>query len=98
MKVFADAPGKLVLIGEYAVLENSPAIVAAVNRRATITIEKTGEDLSLLNLPHLKDSVPLAVDGGMIKPLVTPKSQLTTEVVNRVVSMLNRIIEKEDYG
>lgn len=95
MKVFADAPGKLVLIGEYAVLENSPAIVAAVNRRATITIEKTGEDLSLLNLPHLKDSVPLYADGAMIKPLVTPKSQLTTEVVNRVVSMLNRIIEKE---
>jgi phosphomevalonate kinase len=95
MKISATAPGKLVLLGEYAVLENSPAIVTAVNRRATITIEQTGQDISLLNLPHLKDSVPLDVDGAMIKPLVTSKSQLTTEVVNRVVSMLNRIIEKE---
>jgi phosphomevalonate kinase len=29
------APGKLVLLGEYAVLDGFPAIVAAVNRRAT---------------------------------------------------------------
>ena len=92
MKISATAPGKLVLLGEYAVLENSPAIVTAVNRRATITIEQTGQDISLLNMRHLKDSVPLAVDGALIKPLVTSKSQLTTEAVNRVVSMLNRII------
>jgi phosphomevalonate kinase len=31
----------------------------------------------------------------MIKPLVTPKSQLTADVVNRVVSMLNMIIVKD---
>ena len=28
------APGKLFLIGEYAVLEGGPAVLAAVNRRA----------------------------------------------------------------
>jgi phosphomevalonate kinase len=32
-----SAPGKLVLLGEYAVLEGAPAVVAAVDRRARVT-------------------------------------------------------------
>lgn len=34
----ASAPGKLILFGEYAVLEGAPAMVAAVDRRARVTI------------------------------------------------------------
>lgn len=33
------APGKLVLLGEYAVLEGAPAIVMAVDREALVTLE-----------------------------------------------------------
>lgn len=33
-----SAPGKLVLIGEYAVVDGFPAVVAAVSRRATATV------------------------------------------------------------
>lgn len=36
----AGAPGKLVLIGEYAVLDGAPAIVTAVDRRAQVTVEQ----------------------------------------------------------
>nr|MBA3501924.1 hypothetical protein [Deltaproteobacteria bacterium] len=32
--VIATAPGKLILTGEYAVLDGAPAIVTAVDRRA----------------------------------------------------------------
>ena len=41
----ATAPGKLVIAGEYAVLEGAPAIAAAVNKRAkaSVTAAKTGE-------------------------------------------------------
>ena len=39
MKISASAPGKLVLIGEYAVLEGAPAIVMAADRRAEALIE-----------------------------------------------------------
>ena len=34
----ASAPGKLVLLGEYAVLHGAPSLVLAVNRRATATL------------------------------------------------------------
>jgi phosphomevalonate kinase len=39
MTVAASAPGKVILLGEYAVLAGAPALVAAVDRRATATIE-----------------------------------------------------------
>ena len=38
MRVIASAPGKLVLLGEYAVLEGAPALVLAVNRRARVAL------------------------------------------------------------
>ena len=39
MRIRASAPGKIVLSGEYAVLDGAPAICAAVDRRAAVTIE-----------------------------------------------------------
>lgn len=36
--ITVSAPGKLFLIGEYAVLEKAPAILTAVNRRARVTL------------------------------------------------------------
>ena len=41
--LLASAPGKLVLCGEYAVLEGTPAISAAVNRRARVTLRETSD-------------------------------------------------------
>jgi phosphomevalonate kinase len=40
MMTTARAPGKLVLLGEYAVLEGAPALVAAVNRSAQVEVER----------------------------------------------------------
>ena len=40
----SSAPGKLVLAGEYAVLDGAPAICMAVNRRANVKIEAHGGD------------------------------------------------------
>jgi len=46
----ASAPGKLVLVGEYAVLEGAPAISAAVNIVATATIESAAQAASELHI------------------------------------------------
>lgn len=37
--IFAQAPGKLILLGEYAVLEGTPALVTAVDRYARATLQ-----------------------------------------------------------
>jgi len=41
MNVMASAPAKLVLLGEYAVLEGATALVAAVDRRVEVEIEQS---------------------------------------------------------
>lgn len=42
MPIVARAPGKLVALGEYAVLDGAPALVLSVDRYATATIEPDG--------------------------------------------------------
>lgn len=42
--ITASAPGKVLLCGEYAVLDGAPAVCMAVNARAKVTIEATRAD------------------------------------------------------
>lgn len=42
--VHASAPAKLVVAGDYAVLEGAPAVVIAVNRRACVNVEPRVDD------------------------------------------------------
>jgi len=48
----ASAPGKLVLVGEYAVLEGAPAISAAVNIFATATLQPAAKATSELHIAN----------------------------------------------
>jgi phosphomevalonate kinase len=57
MQVIASAPGKLVWLGEYAVLEGAPALVMAVNRRARVRLVKAN-DRGIRHASHGAD------DGG----------------------------------
>ncbi|MDR1820574.1 MAG: mevalonate kinase [Methanobrevibacter sp.] len=41
MESIASAPGKIILFGEHAVVYNQPAIAAAVDKRATISIKES---------------------------------------------------------
>lgn len=49
----ARAPGKLLLIGEYAVLDGAPALVMAVNRCVDVRIEPARGDSGRLSAPQL---------------------------------------------
>ncbi len=51
--VYATAPGKVVLSGEYAVLDGAPAIVIAVNRRARVTIRRLDSEPHRVTAPGL---------------------------------------------
>ncbi len=56
-RIIAKAPGKIVLSGEYAVLDGAPAIVAAVDRYAIAAIAASGDDWSSVSAPGYTDRV-----------------------------------------
>jgi phosphomevalonate kinase len=65
IELTASAPGKLVLLGEYAVLEGAPALVLAVNRRAQVRIETRNGGLCDVHAPDLGISgAVMAVDAA----------------------------------
>ena len=56
----ASAPGKLVLLGEYAVLEGAEALVMAVDRRVKVTLKRTYDSaLRILAPPLINQALPL---------------------------------------
>ena len=65
-ELMASAPGKLVLLGEYAVLEGARALAVAVDRRATVRITPRTDGVCVVSAPDLgvfNARMPLDVDG-----------------------------------
>jgi phosphomevalonate kinase len=53
MRVEASAPGKIVLCGDYAVLQGAPAVVLALQRRARVTLEPRTDGRTHLRAPEI---------------------------------------------
>ncbi len=49
--VMASAPGKVVLCGEYAVLDGAPAVCMAIDRRAMVTVTNIDGDYHRVSTP-----------------------------------------------
>lgn len=54
-KITVSAPGKLMLLGEHAVVYNRPCIVTAVDSRIKVTAETREDGLLVINAPQLQD-------------------------------------------
>ncbi|HLI17632.1 MAG TPA: hypothetical protein VKV22_05085 [Rhodanobacteraceae bacterium] len=76
MHVTASAPGKLVLLGEYAVLEGAPALVLAVNRRARVTLTTFDANAWEIVSPTLGLQARLQIQHGRAEWLDAPNDEL----------------------
>lgn len=63
-QIRASAPGKLVLAGEYAVLDGAAAISMAVDRRAVVTIGTRDGDCHAVSAPGFSESEGLFIGGS----------------------------------
>ncbi|HSP52757.1 MAG TPA: hypothetical protein VLO00_07670 [Cryobacterium sp.] len=62
----ASAPGKLFLLGEYAVLEGAPALLTAVDRRVQVTIDESRTGFWQVSAPNLGiRNLALGTDGTL---------------------------------
>ncbi len=54
--ITASAPGKLLLLGDHAIVYGQPCIVTAVNQRMFVTVSQTNDDLLTINAPDVEIS------------------------------------------
>lgn len=76
MRIAASAPGKLVLLGEYAVLEGAPALVLAVDRRARATLTPIAGDEWEFASPTFGRTAYLRIDAAGPEWCAAPPAEL----------------------
>ncbi len=89
-------PGKLILLGEYAVLHKAPALVAAIDRYLRITVKRVSGDNCTLKLPHLGAKVLFQVRDGEAEPL--PEQHVRSAAIDGLFAMINALIKKENWS
>lgn len=92
MKIEVSAPGKLVLLGEYAVLSGAPAMAMAVNRRARVELAPSESDRWTLIAPDLAPR-PVELDvgpGGVVRWIDEELGGERFTLVERLLRELDR--------
>ncbi|MGP1664529.1 MAG: mevalonate kinase family protein [Rhodanobacter sp.] len=91
MQVMATAPGKLVITGEYAVLEGAPALVLAIDRVARVTLQNASNAAYQISAPGLGlDAVcgQLDASGRMSWPALSAPTIKQLTLVSAVLETL----------
>ncbi len=92
MKVRASAPGKILWLGGYSVLEKgSAAYVTAVDKRCAVTAEKTGGNRIEIRAPQLKAKTEFSAGGEL--PL-----RKETLFVEKAVEACSRYLSEKGVG
>ncbi len=82
MKISVKVPGKLIILGEYAVLEGANAIVMAVDRYAIVTVDSSGES-DICRLTSSLEQTPLRFNFDKMGKLI-PDSHIPKEMISRM--------------
>lgn len=93
--ITVKTPGKLILLGEYAVLEQAPALVATVNKFCTIKLRPSQNDVFRIEAPNLDIpdfSFLLSEKGDVF--LANGHTELQQNKLSFVLSVLKYIHQK----
>lgn len=83
MSVSASAPGKLVLLGEHAVVYGYPCIVSAIEARVRVSVRVLGEDQVTLRVPGLPEPFMMNVEGVLRASRFPPAVRFVAFAVRR---------------
>ena len=61
-EIVVSTPGKIVISGEYAVLDGASSIVSTLNQRANISIHKSDKNYNIFSTSALESIFPFTID------------------------------------
>lgn len=83
MKVVVSAPGKIHLMGEHAVVWGKPAILTAIDKRLTATIEQSTSDLEIISndeISFIRDAIKIVCQEYQIEKLPALKIVVSSSI------------------
>ena len=87
-----SAPGKLFLLGEYAVLDGAPALLIAVDRRVDVTIDESRSGYWQVSTPGLGIEGLLLDDEGRLPAGLDPRRRMQLRLFDAVrEAVLSRV-------
>ena len=82
MKSIASAPGKIILVGEHFVVHGTPAILAAIDKRVTVTTTFTENKTIKVNSQLGTLEVPISSSYEEVKSEFRPFVYLANKIIN----------------
>ncbi|MGM0587609.1 MAG: mevalonate kinase family protein [Bacteroidota bacterium] len=95
--ITVQAPGKLILLGEYVVLEDAPALVAAVNKHCTVRLEPRYDSVFHFEAPNLElPGIQFVLDDEGHSHVVGRQDPAVYNKLGFVFSILNYVTLRSD--
>jgi len=95
LKSIASAPGKIILFGEHFVVHGTKAILAAIDKRVTVTTTFTENKTTKINSELGTIEVPISSSHEEVKGEFRPFVYLANKINNPVVSGLEITIDSD---